>query len=135
MIKKIKNTKEAKFFCESCGNEVPRKSKFCPSCGKFFASVRCPKCGRCGTNDDFKNGCPDCGYAVTQDTLQSHNQTNINFTSGNLDKNTSKKFYSNIFTSNKKNKHSYSDSSLPIWVYAITIFVLIILVIFLYSCL
>ena len=25
--------------CESCGAEVPRNSKTCPICGKFFASV------------------------------------------------------------------------------------------------
>ena len=59
--------KEAKFFCESCGSEVPRNSKTCPQCGKFFASVRCPQCGRTGSNEDFINGCPTCGYAVNPD--------------------------------------------------------------------
>ena len=46
-----KTDKEAKFFCESCGSEVPRKSRFCPVCGKFFASVRCPKCGHTGASE------------------------------------------------------------------------------------
>ena len=36
---------EAKFFCENCGTEVPGKARICPVCGKFFASVKCPKCG------------------------------------------------------------------------------------------
>ena len=35
----------AKFFCESCGAEVPRNARFCKKCGRFFASVRCPNCG------------------------------------------------------------------------------------------
>ena len=57
--------KNAKFFCESCGSEVPGNSKFCPTCGRFFASVRCPVCGETGSNDKFKNGCPNCGYSVS----------------------------------------------------------------------
>ena len=68
-MKKRSKSKEAKFFCESCGSEVPRNSKTCPVCGKFFASVRCPQCGRIGDNDDFKNGCPTCGYAINPDSL------------------------------------------------------------------
>ena len=67
MAKKSNNSKEAKFFCESCGSEVPRNSRVCPTCGKFFASVRCPQCGKTGTNEDFKKGCPSCGYAVNPD--------------------------------------------------------------------
>ena len=35
---------EAKFFCENCGTEVPGKARICHVCGKFFASVKCPKC-------------------------------------------------------------------------------------------
>ena len=71
-MKKRNKSKEAKFFCESCGSEVPRNSRTCPTCGKFFASVRCPQCGRIGSNDDFKNGCPTCGYAVNPDTGMGH---------------------------------------------------------------
>ena len=71
-MKKKSKSKEAKFFCESCGSEVPRNSKTCPMCGKFFASVRCPQCGRIGSNDDFKNGCPTCGYAVNPDDGFGH---------------------------------------------------------------
>ena len=39
-------SRQAKFFCESCGAEVPHNSKVCINCGKFFASVRCPNCGK-----------------------------------------------------------------------------------------
>ena len=39
----------------------------CPVCGKFFASVRCPNCGRIGSTEEFKDGCPSCGYAMRPD--------------------------------------------------------------------
>lgn len=128
--------KEAKFFCESCGNEVPRNSKTCPSCGKFFASVRCPNCGRTGSNDDFTNGCPTCGYAVNPDSLGaggayrpflSGSKSNSKYTGkNNLD--------FSIFKGRKNNSY-HPDSGLPVWVYAFTVFVLLILVFCLYSCL
>ena len=57
--------RQAKFFCESCGAEVPHNSKVCNNCGRFFASVRCPNCGKTGTSSSFINGCPQCGYAVS----------------------------------------------------------------------
>ncbi len=111
----MKEKKEAKFFCESCGSEVPKNAKFCPVCGKFFASVRCPQCGKIGSVSEFKNGCSICGYAMHSNS----NSTNVN----------SKK------ESYKKIKINKNDSSLPVWIYICTFFVLIILVIILYSCL
>jgi len=57
-------TPAPKFFCESCGAEVARNAKACPSCGKFFASVKCPACGFSGDTGIFRDGCPACGYAV-----------------------------------------------------------------------
>ncbi|MBO8449685.1 MAG: zinc ribbon domain-containing protein [Spirochaetes bacterium] len=53
-----------KFFCENCGAEVRRSDRLCPHCGKFFAAVRCPSCGRTGPAALFDRGCPSCGYAV-----------------------------------------------------------------------
>jgi len=44
---------------------VPLDAKNCPACGKFFASVRCPKCGFAGEEGLFKDGCPICGYSAT----------------------------------------------------------------------
>lgn len=131
-----KSKKEAKFFCESCGSEVPRKSKTCPMCGKFFASVRCPQCGRNGSNEDFINGCPTCGYAVNPNGL-SKNSSKFSFFNRNKLHNKNKKYTSSytssFFTKSKRN--SYSDSSLPLWIYIVSILVLCILVICLYSCL
>lgn len=135
MAKKSNNSKEAKFFCESCGSEVPRNSRVCPTCGKFFASVRCPQCGKTGTNDDFKKGCPSCGYAVNPDLANSSavfqpGLSNINYKHLN-----SVSGFRNAFYSKKKKKTGYVESGLPIWIYISTVVVLIILVALLYSCL
>lgn len=51
------------FFCEHCGSPVPQKAKQCPTCGRFFASVRCPSCGFTGSEELFSEGCPICGYS------------------------------------------------------------------------
>jgi ssDNA-binding Zn-finger/Zn-ribbon topoisomerase 1 len=55
--------KEAKFFCDNCGVQVKRDAVVCPSCGRFFSSVRCPKCGYTAKASRFLYGCPKCGYA------------------------------------------------------------------------
>jgi predicted amidophosphoribosyltransferase len=52
------------FFCENCGAEVRKDARVCPRCGRFFSSVKCPKCGHVGGADDFFAGCPVCGYAL-----------------------------------------------------------------------
>lgn len=53
-----------RFFCEHCGAEVKRNADRCSSCGKFFSSVRCPKCGFVGAESLFSDGCPACGYSA-----------------------------------------------------------------------
>lgn len=122
-----KTDNEAKFFCENCGSEVPRKSRFCPVCGKFFASVRCPKCGHTGASEDFKKGCPECGYAVNSNVSLAQNKDSDDlFENHNESK--------NKIILNKSNK-SGQDGSLPVWIYITSILVLIILIICLYSCL
>lgn len=106
----MKKNKQAKFFCESCGSEVKKNDKTCPICGKFFASVKCPNCGRVGNTEEFATGCPSCGYAVRTDF--------------------------SILTKRNRNNSKYNgDSSLPIWVYLILLILLGILIILLYSCL
>lgn len=51
------------YYCENCGAEVRRDAKVCPHCGRFFSSVKCPRCGYAGRPEDFKAGCPVCGYS------------------------------------------------------------------------
>ncbi|MGO8693838.1 MAG: zinc ribbon domain-containing protein [Rectinemataceae bacterium] len=55
--------KRPRYFCERCGAEVRKDARFCPRCGRFFSSVKCPRCGHVGEADDFASGCPVCGYA------------------------------------------------------------------------
>ena len=128
-MKKKSKSKEAKFFCESCGSEVPRNSKTCPICGKFFASVRCPQCGRIGSNDDFKNGCPTCGYAVNPDDGFGRKG------SGQLYGQYGSRSLLGLKKNNNAAAKGYVESSLPWWVYMISIMVLLALVVGLYSCL
>lgn len=137
MTKKSKKSKEAKFFCESCGSEVPRNSRVCPTCGKFFAAVRCPKCGRTGTNDDFRNGCPTCGYAINPDTLgRSSAFTPVFGSSGIQYKNSSSAGTLSLFRNiHGRKKKSYVESGLPAWVYLSTLIVLVVMMALLYSCL
>lgn len=138
-MKKKSKSKEAKFFCESCGSEVPRNSKVCPTCGKFFASVRCPQCGRIGTNDDFKNGCPTCGYAVNPDDGFGR-VASSGFMGKGAGRGRNGRYGSRSLLGLGRNKTSaasggYVESSLPWWVYLVSIVILVVLVIGLYSCL
>lgn len=122
------NLKKAKFYCESCGSEVPQNAKFCGTCGKFFTFVRCPNCQHTGDSKLFTNGCPNCGYAVKK---------NNNFSSA-FDSNNNKKtgsIFSNIFSTKKDSTSKTEDSSLPIWIYLITVAALIAVVLGIYSCL
>ena len=136
-MKKKSKSKEAKFFCESCGSEVPRNSKTCPTCGKFFASVRCPQCGRIGSNDDFKNGCPTCGYAVNPDTGMA---VTGNYTGafGISRKGSSGYGVRGLLGLSRKSSigtGNYVESGLPVWVYIVSLLILGVLVVGLYSCL
>ncbi len=56
--------KTPRYFCEHCGAEVKGNARICPRCGRFFSSVKCPKCGFVGVSEDFRAGCPVCGYAL-----------------------------------------------------------------------
>lgn len=129
--------KEAKFYCECCGSEVPRNSKVCPTCGKFFAAVRCPQCGRTGTNDDFKNGCPTCGYAVNPDTLGGRRSSGLFLNNSSSTSNIKYRNTSQIWATNNKTpkKFHYVESSLPFWIYAISIISLIVVVAMFWGCL
>lgn len=119
---------KAKFFCESCGAEVASNAKVCTNCGKFFSSVRCPNCGKIGRTEDFISGCPDCGYANIPGVGPAYKKQskNKNKSYGNI-------FY-DIFKTKKTNSAAY-ESGLPLWVYIVSISVLVLIIIGLYSCL
>lgn len=126
-MKKNNKKEKAKFFCESCGVEVNQNARVCTNCGKFFSSVRCPNCGKTGRTEEFIHGCPDCGYAVSGSNINHKNSVNNQnqFINSLLGK----------YLSNSNNANVSNDTRLPFWIYIICIFVLITLVIVLYSCL
>lgn len=128
--------KEAKFFCQCCGSEVPRKSKFCPTCGKFFASVLCPNCGHTGKTEDFIKGCPECGYAVGKDNSSGGSNSSFgqNTTGTKNIKMKKNQMYLPLGGRGSK-KQAAGDSGLPLWVYLSCLLVLGGLVMGLYSCL
>ena len=51
-----------RYFCDLCGTEVPKNTIRCPSCGRYFTAIQCPRCGYRGEDKDFAQGCPKCGY-------------------------------------------------------------------------
>ena len=46
----------------ACGTEVPRNTIRCPTCGRYFTAIQCPRCRFRGEEKDFAQGCPKCGY-------------------------------------------------------------------------
>jgi len=59
----VKKEKAPRFYCDYCGTEVSGKVEKCPSCGRYFSSIKCPKCGFSGREELFTDGCPVCFYA------------------------------------------------------------------------
>lgn len=120
--------KKAKFFCENCGSEVDKNAKFCDKCGRFFASVRCPSCGYTGSNNEFTHGCPKCGYA------DKSKATDNDYSSFPKYKWAPKNhFYihgkaKSHSTNGVKQKSSYSNSTLPLWIYISTISALLVVI-------
>lgn len=109
--------RQAKFFCEHCGSEVPREAKICRVCGRFFASVRCPKCGASGTPSDFRNGCQECGYAINGQGHSGRKPAHLKKDRGG------------------KRISAGTEQSLPVWVYAVSLSALAVLAAITYGCL
>jgi len=53
---------KASFTCDHCSAAVDLHARKCPSCGKIFDAVRCPRCGHQGPPGEFSDGCPECRY-------------------------------------------------------------------------
>ncbi|MBO5137305.1 MAG: zinc ribbon domain-containing protein [Spirochaetaceae bacterium] len=121
--------KKPRFFCENCNAEVKRDAKFCKKCGHFFASVKCPACGKIGTAEIFKKGCPLCGYAVpSSDDEETEKNTD---TKAKLSLKSKKKIKKAFNISRAVKKEKNRDEGLPLWIYFITFTVLIIVLVIL----
>ena len=76
-----------------------------------------------GTNDDFVNGCKDCGYAFTPTKNIKQKQTvELN-----------KPYFYSHSASKSEPKAKSQDSSLPLWIYIFTISVLILVFILIFT--
>ena len=110
--------KQAKFFCEFCDSEVPAKARFCPKCGHFFLSVRCPACGKTGSHEEFEHGCPQCGYAFDGENNNATNNSNNNSFAHDSEHNRTD---IKCFTASRRKRKN--DDALPLWIYAATFIV------------
>lgn len=119
---------KAKYFCEHCGSEVAVNARFCPKCGKFFSSVRCPQCGFTGDARTFKTGCPKCHYAMpssdqygTASSDESKHKLSLK----------SKKKIKKAFKSQKEKSGDFgvvSDDA-PRWLYLLSLLVLALIIV------
>lgn len=117
--------KDAKFFCENCGAEVPENAKMCKKCGKFFISVRCPSCGHTGTSSEFKSGCPNCGYAMKGGYAGAEISDKAKALAG---------LFSGAGNEACRKKIGQSSDSLPAWIYAVTAVLFACVMFGIYSC-
>jgi len=126
------NKKQAKFFCENCGAEVAQNARFCGKCGRFFASVRCPVCGKTGSSNAFSNGCPSCGYGG-RDQL---GVAGMSAAAAKMQQDAQSKghFYVHKNHSAKKIGRPRGDGSLPVWIYAVTFAALAVILVGVIRC-
>lgn len=125
--------KEAKFFCENCGEEVAQNARFCKKCGRFFSSVRCPKCGKVGSAHAFSKGCPQCGYAEKPTKTSSKNGSS-GFSSQGPAKGHFYFHKPGSGSANSTSRKNYNSSSLPFWIYGITFSLLVVMIILFMRC-
>ena len=116
-------------FCTSCGAQLEDDAKFCPKCGKFFSSVRCPECGFTGDVKTFLNGCPQCGYAMGNISNGNKNTKEPKRKMHSYEKKRIKTAFKSFEnkTQNDKTQSATSEDT-PRWVFIIAIIVLIIIV-------
>lgn len=58
--------KKASFYCDNCGSLVAANATNCPTCGRHFSAIKCPKCEYTGALREFAEGCPICGYMAPE---------------------------------------------------------------------
>lgn len=123
-------SRTAKFFCENCGAEVARNAKLCRHCGRFFSSVRCPQCGKTGTPEEFSKGCPDCGYTVESSPKDERRLSKKETKATFFSRNALKKEINRWNTKNAPKKKASGDESLPLWIFLLIFFGMLVLAYF-----
>ena len=125
--------KQAKFFCENCGEEVAQNARFCKKCGRFFSAVRCPSCGKVGSAHSFINGCPSCGYTEKQNNSKtdSNLKKDFNYVS---DIQAGKNHFYLHKNKPKKASSTKNNFSLPVWIYCLTFLLLVVMIILFMRC-
>lgn len=126
--------KQAKFFCENCGEEVAQNARFCNKCGRFFSAVRCPQCGKVGSSHSFINGCPACGYAEKGKGTKSRGKKNDSSTISRPAKNHFYLHKPKYTNNNDRKKNNSNSNSLPLWIYILTLCVLAIMIALVIKC-
>lgn len=124
--------KQAKFFCENCGEEVPQNARFCKKCGRFFSAVRCPACGKVGSSHAFVNGCPACGYAEKSKT--SKTKVSSEKPSDSKGHFYFHKNHSVNSSGTYGNRKVSGPNSLPGWIYGVTFAGLVVMIILFMRC-
>jgi uncharacterized membrane protein YvbJ len=66
--------KKKMFYCDSCGTAVDSTARKCPSCGRYFTAIACPKCSYEGLYNEFEDGCPSCGYLADASEMKAVEQ-------------------------------------------------------------
>lgn len=122
----MEKQKKAKYFCENCGSEVPAKAKFCPKCGKFFSSVRCPECSYTGDTKEFIHGCPNCGYAMNKSSSEKDQSQTADGLEHKLSLRKRLAIKSSFASYEKKshNKQIQVSGDVPYWLFGICLVVL-----------
>ena len=122
----MKAKQKAKYFCENCGAEVPSDAHVCKNCGRFFSSVRCPNCGASASASKFAKGCPVCGYATDSGTfnIEAYSEEEKEEVHRRLSGAEQKNIKSAVASYERKRARG-AGSALPLWVYAVTLAVLL----------
>lgn len=124
----MEKKKKAKFFCENCNSEVPAKAKFCPKCGKFFSSVRCPQCSYTGDIKEFIHGCPSCGYALNKPSVHQTLEENSTESFENKQPFRKRFAHNSAFSSYQKNnsteKETQISGDVPYWLFGLSLVIL-----------
>lgn len=127
------------FYCDNCGKPVSLKADKCQHCGAIFDAVKCPSCSFTGKADLFANGCPSCGFLGSEEALPRSVLTakgeesliNPNVEDGGSPLSPAAKKTRPEMSVSKKSQPKKKKREFPGWVYVVTAFILVAVIIIL----